>query len=382
MDNYLIPIKYAIIIFPIIAFFFTIPYIIHLYRKYGSISIFRSCIVYSFILYLISIYFLVILPLPKISEVANYKTPYAQLIPFNFVIDFIKHTSLVISNPSTYLKALKEPFIYTIVFNIFITVPFGIYLRYYFKCSFKKTVLLSFLLTLFFELTQLTGLYFIYPRPYRLFDVDDLMINTLGGIIGYAITPIFSKILPSRDKIDETSFERGKRVSYSRRFISFIIDFIFITVFTTFINFFINLDLINKTYIFLIEIILYFSLFEIFTKGRTIGKSIVKIRVVNEDLNKAKIHQYFLRYLLLYGGFLLPIIAFEIMNYRINLLGYILSFQLIIAFIVYYCNLLFSIFVRKKTLLYEKLSHTTHISTIKFNCINENKEEDQTKNIE
>ena len=31
----------------------------------------------------------------------------------------------------------------------------------------------SFLLSLFFEVTQLTGLYFLYPGSYRLFDVDD-----------------------------------------------------------------------------------------------------------------------------------------------------------------------------------------------------------------
>ena len=75
-----------------------------------------------------------------------------------------------------------------VFYNILLTLPFGIYLRYYFNCSFKKTFFCTFLLTLFFELTQLSGLYGIYPRPYRLFDVDDLFLNTLGGIIGYAIT--------------------------------------------------------------------------------------------------------------------------------------------------------------------------------------------------
>ncbi len=35
-----------------------------------------------------------------------------------------------------------------------LVLPFGVYLRYYFKCSFLKTVLASFLLSLFFELTQ------------------------------------------------------------------------------------------------------------------------------------------------------------------------------------------------------------------------------------
>ncbi len=43
------------------------------------------------------------------------------------------------------------------------------------------------------------GLFFIYPKAYRLFDVDDLIINTTGGILGYLVTPLFQKLLPTRD---------------------------------------------------------------------------------------------------------------------------------------------------------------------------------------
>ena len=58
---------------------------------------------------------------------------------------------------------------------------------------------------MFFELTQLTGLYFIYPKPYRLFDIDDLLLNTTGGVLGYFLFGLIEKHLPSRDKIDEDS---------------------------------------------------------------------------------------------------------------------------------------------------------------------------------
>ena len=62
----------------------------------------------------------------------------------------------------------------------------------------------TFLLSLFFELTQLTGLNFIYPRQYRLFDVDDLMINMLGGILGYFIMNKLKVLLPSREEINDS----------------------------------------------------------------------------------------------------------------------------------------------------------------------------------
>ena len=97
-------------------------------------------------------------------------------------------------------------------------MPFGLYLRYLFKRSFKQTFVLSFLLTLSFELIQRSALFGLYPRPYRLFDVDDLMINTLGSLIGFGIAVIFSRFLPD---LDATKVE-SSRVSLSRRFIAFL----------------------------------------------------------------------------------------------------------------------------------------------------------------
>lgn len=42
-------------------------------------------------------------------------------------------------------------------------------------------------LTLFVELTQLTGLWGIYPCAYRQFNVDDLIMNLLGVLVGAAL---------------------------------------------------------------------------------------------------------------------------------------------------------------------------------------------------
>ena len=59
------------------------------------------------------------------------------------------------------------------------------FLRYYKHFSVKKVLKYSLLLSAFFEFTQLTRLYGIYPKPYRLCDIDDLLLNTLGGVVGY-----------------------------------------------------------------------------------------------------------------------------------------------------------------------------------------------------
>ena len=105
-------------------------------------------------------------------------------------------------------------------------MPFGLYLRYLFKRSFKQTFVLSFLLTLSFELIQRSALFGLYPRPYRLFDVDDLMINTLGSLIGFGIAVTFIRFLPD---LDATKAE-SSRVSLSRRFIAFLVDLVLIFI--------------------------------------------------------------------------------------------------------------------------------------------------------
>ena len=128
--NYINTIKTAVITFPFIAFLFTIPFILGQYHKYGSIHKWRVVIIYSFILYLITAYFMVILPLPSIEEVSKLTTPSMNLIPFSFVENFLDNTSFVWNQPQTYLKALTEPYFYVVAFNIVLTIPFGMYLRY------------------------------------------------------------------------------------------------------------------------------------------------------------------------------------------------------------------------------------------------------------
>ena len=277
--NYLSIIKIAIVTFPFIAFLITLPYILREYHKYGSVYWYRALIIYSFILYLLTAYFLVILPLPTREEVMALTTPTTQLIPFNFVTEFITKSGFVISDFSTYFKALTSSYVFVPLFNIILTIPFGAYLHYYFKFSFKKTCLFTFLLSLFFELTQLSGLYFIYPRGYRLFDVDDLILNTVGTMIGYLITPLIAIILPTRKELDEKSFEKGKKVTFFRRALSYLIDFFFLVVMFIVMSILLHTTSLTR-YIPIITLLLYYLVIPIITNGKTLGKMITKKPII------------------------------------------------------------------------------------------------------
>ena len=369
MSAYTFPIKMGIIIFPIIALLFTIPYMIKQYHKFGAIPFLRTFIVYSFILYLLTAWFMVILPLPKIETVSKMTGPWMQLVPFNGLVEIIRYTNFNLFDISTYIPTLKSPLVYTVLFNFFLTLPFGVYLRYYFNRKWWEVIILSFLLSFFFEVTQLSGLFGIYPRPYRLFDVDDLIVNTMGGVLGFLITPLFEKFLPSRESLDEKSYEKGKYVSFPRKSVATLIDFVIVSI-VTFSGIF------NKYYldlsIFSLMILIYYMIFTIIFRGRTIGKFIVGIKIVDgKTLKTAKVNQILIRYILIYFLFFeVYYVTFFLNNYNeLGILSNIILLIVYISLIIIYCNSLVN-FIKKKPIIYEEASSTKHISTIRNKKVN------------
>lgn len=359
--SYLISIKTAIILFPFIALLFTIPFILNQYHKYGSIHWLRVLIIYTFILYLIAIYFLVILPLPSFEEALKNPGPYFNFIPFKFIQDFIRDTSLVLSNPHTYLKALTEPCFYVVIFNIFMTIPFGMYLRYYFKLSFKKTVKYTFLLSLFFEITQGTSLYFIYPNPYRLCDIDDLILNTLGGALGYPLMGLFMNLLPTRETIDHEALEKGKVVSGLRRITVFILDLFIYLILSFFI-------LIFTKYSFIINFIIYYLLIPILFNHQTLAMKFlnVKMRFKNHSIIKIIFRNIFVFiYYLFFPLWFTISLNLGMMIIDIITLKTIVFILSIFGIIMFYIINIFTLLIKRK-IFYDKLFTFEYISTIKI----------------
>ena len=139
------------------------------------------------IFYMACLLAVVFFPLPTASQAIGlvYRI---QKIPFYAIYDVVTNFSV---------EAVLQ-----ILFNIMMTVPFGIMMGYRFGFSTKKTILASLCLSLFIEVGQLTGLFFVYHGSFRLCDVDDLMLNTLGGFIGAVIYNKIAKVLPNMNKTE------------------------------------------------------------------------------------------------------------------------------------------------------------------------------------
>ncbi len=356
--SYVVAIRTALICFPVLLILLFLPYMIREYHKYGSVYWYRGLILFSFIFYLMVAYFLVILPLPTIEEVLQMTSPSTQLIPFDFISTFINESGFVLTDFSTYLPAITSNSFYVPVFNILLFIPFGVYLHYYFEWDLKKCVLASFLLSLFFELTQLSGLYFIYPRGYRLFDVDDLLLNTFGGFLGYFLGGLFLKFLPSKEEIDEKSLELGSRVSIFRRSLCFILDFLLVSFFTL---------LLNGQHFWLL-LLLYFGVLPIAFHGQTIIGKFFHLKVVSISKDKVFWYQYLLRSFLFGLEFLF--VPFGIFWLYQNFLNFFGNYQIIMTIFLFigiggFYLVSFFKFLFHKYLLYEKISDTKVVSTIK-----------------
>lgn len=238
--------------------------------------------VYGLMLYLTCAFFLVILPLPSRDEVAAMTTPRTQLVPFKFVAGFIQKTSFRIDDVQTILPAITESYFLVPLYNILLTLPFGMFLRYYGKMSLKRVVLMSFGLSLFFEIAQLTGLFFIYPRSYRLFDVDDLILNTLGGVLGYfAVGPLL-RILPDPDKVNLEAREKAGTVSGFRRTTALVLNFVCCTILAAIFSLLLPSGS-DTQMVFPMTAILYYLVLPSAMGGSTLVEKFLHLKVVGMD---------------------------------------------------------------------------------------------------
>lgn len=313
MSVYTSNIVFGLLSFPLIAFVITLPYMIYQYRKFGSIPWLRTFIVYSFIFYMLVAYYMVILPLPENRDAFVPYAAHPQLIPFNFVQMIADTSSATLADPSTWPSLLRNPNVYEAFFNVLLLVPLGMYLRYYFRRTWWQTLLIGFATTLFYETSQITGLWGLYAHPYRLFDVDDLMLNTLGAMVGFWMVGPALRVLPDIRLMNEEAREAGVRASVTKRALSFLIDAIVVFAVSLVLLFGVvgsgvADQLIAQEGVWniaaygldLLVLGTFFVIVPVLTRGQTLGQKLLRLRIVRSDASRAHWYQYLARYGLLY----------------------------------------------------------------------------------
>ncbi len=103
-----------------------------------------------------------------------------QLVPFQWIHDVRTHAA----GPGLLDLVTTTPF-EQMALNVVLFVPFGIIARVLWRRGLIGTMLLGFACSLAIEVTQLTANWGTAPFQYRIFDVDDLITNTSGAVLGW-----------------------------------------------------------------------------------------------------------------------------------------------------------------------------------------------------
>ncbi|SCY82817.1 Glycopeptide antibiotics resistance protein [Paenibacillus polysaccharolyticus] len=312
MSSYVFPIQTAFIIFVIASMFLLVPWLIYGYRKDGFFSWSRFVVSFSFIFFLMAAYCLVILPLPATrnncaGHAAN--AVYYNLQPFMFVKDIMRETPIIWSQPSTWINMIKGRAFLQVLFNVLLLIPLGVYIRYFWqkRAFWKHAFVAGFGLSLFFEVTQLTGLYGYFSCPYRLFDVDDLMLNTSGAVIGFFTAPLVLALFPSRESIQAKSEQivEQNRVYPVPQLLALLIDGIVVVIIANLMSIFTLTndiqDVINTSTA--MVIVLFFIPWV--QSGVTPGSAVLRFRYVDRQTGTSTLSTLLKRLIAIYAPWLL-----------------------------------------------------------------------------
>lgn len=183
-----------------------VPFVARVYRRRGRLTAGMFLLWSAALVYFWAIWTYTLLPLPDgpIEYCAG-----AILNPMDAVHDVQK----AIGEGGNVLLSAA---VLQLALNVLLFVPLGFFIRVLAGRGIVLAATVGFAVSLFIELTQLTGVWGIYACAYRFFDVSDLITNTAGAFMGAVIGLVIparlrgGKELPGADQPRPVT--RGRRL--------------------------------------------------------------------------------------------------------------------------------------------------------------------------
>lgn len=190
-----VPVLYAGSLTAILVAVLFVPYVGTEYRKHGEFRPRIALIRLLTVLYTVGVLCYVLLPLP-VHDVRCRQPQWTPLAALS--------TDLTDIGTAQFLC------------NIVLFLPLGALLRHAGRGA-RAAGAIGALGSLAVELTQLTGHWFLFPCAYRVFDVDDLLANTLGAVLGSRVTLRLAREAPP-------AASRPRPVTAPRRLLAWCCD--------------------------------------------------------------------------------------------------------------------------------------------------------------
>lgn len=204
--------KMALMLWPVLSAVLTIPILAYLYHKRGRLHLMQVVESYLAVLYLLGLVCFTLYPLPQgpTGLGFTYGVPW-QTDPLRFVKDF---------------RAYGWHSVPQLAFNVAFFMPLGFIAGRLFRLGFFGSTLLGLCASLLIETAQGTGVFGMYAYPYRCADVNDLMTNTLGAMLGWVCDAVFSVAVPHGELAKPGEYTY--KPSVIRRFVAFALDAVFV----------------------------------------------------------------------------------------------------------------------------------------------------------
>lgn len=203
----LVPAVVAVFGGVVLALLLLVPFVFRSYRRRGELGFGPALLAFGFLVYGLALVAYTLLPIPPVDDAwCAAHAAHPQLRPLAFIDDIRKYPGVV-----------HNPAVQQVLFNVALFVPLGAYAR-----RWGVAVAAGFGVSLLIELTQLTGNWFLFPCAYRLFDVDDLLANTVGAAFGVLLAPLLRRM---RGRTDLPA-DAPRPVTTGRRLLGMLVDLV------------------------------------------------------------------------------------------------------------------------------------------------------------
>ncbi|MCF8589198.1 VanZ family protein [Gordonia liuliyuniae] len=157
----------------VIGLLLFVPFVAVSYRRRGGLTVGRSLLWVAALIYFCAIWTYTLFPLPDPDHLVcvGMNTDVWQAVRD---VQGARDRGHPFTDPATLQLAL----------NVLLFVPFGAFVRVLGGRGLPTALLTGAGVSLFIETTQLTGMWGIYDCAYRVFDVDDVITNTVGALVG------------------------------------------------------------------------------------------------------------------------------------------------------------------------------------------------------